>query len=177
MFLAPSPDFSEMPGGLSGRLVNIPNGAAGVFQTASMMRQLIQAYKTDLELRTTAANLVFLTPEKNDLAEVEAIFNFVRDNIRYLKDVNQVETLTTPDRTLALGYGDCDDQVVLLGALLESIGYPTRIVLSGYADPGIFEHVYLQVCVQNHWIDMDPTEQIPLGFSPPDPVAYWTEPI
>ncbi len=173
MFLAPTPE----PGALSGRLVDIPNGAAGVFTTASTMRQLINAYKTDVELRSTAANLVFLTPEKNDYAEVEAIFNFVRDNIRYLKDVHNVETLTTPDRTLQLGYGDCDDQVVLLGAMLESIGYPTRIVLTGYGDPGIFEHVYLQALVQNHWVDMDPTEQIPLGFAPPDPLAYWTEPI
>lgn len=173
MFLAPIPD----PGGLSGRLVDIPNGAAGVFTTAAAMRQLINAYKTDIEIRTTAANLVFLTPEKNDLAEVEALFNFVRDNIRYLKDVYAVETLTTPDRTLQLGYGDCDDQVVLLGSLLESIGYPTKIVLTGYGDPGIFEHVYLQTLIQNQWVDMDPTEQIPLGFAPPDPVAYWTEPV
>jgi len=173
MFLAPIPD----PGGLSGRLVDIPNGAAGVFTTAAAMRQLINAYKTDIEIRTTAGNLVFLTPEKNDLAEVEALFNFVRDNIRYLKDVHAVETLTTPDRTLQLGYGDCDDQVVLLGSLLESIGYPTKIVLTGYGDPGIFEHVYLQTLIQNQWVDMDPTEQIPLGFAPPDPVAYWTEPV
>jgi transglutaminase-like putative cysteine protease len=173
MFLAPTPE----PGALSGRLVDIPNGAAGVFTTASTMRQLINAYKTDVELRSTAANLVFLTPEKNDLAEVEALFNFVRDNIRYLKDVHAVETLTTPDRTLQLGYGDCDDQVVLLGSLLESIGYPTKIVLTGYGDPGIFEHVYLQTLIQNQWVDMDPTEQIPLGFAPPDPVAYWTEPV
>lgn len=177
MFLAPTPDFSDVPGGLSGRLLTISNGAAGVFETASAMRQLINAYKTDVEIRTTAANVVFLTPEKDDLSEVEAVFNWVRDHIRYLKDVNMVETLTTPDRTLQLGYGDCDDQVVLLASMLESIGYPTRLVITGYGDPGVYEHVYLQALVQNHWIDMDPTEQIPLGFAPPDPVAYWTEPI
>lgn len=173
MFLAP---ISE-PGGLSGRLVNIPNGSAGVFTTASTMRQLINAYKTDVEIRTTAANIVFLTPEKDDFAEVEAVYNWVRDHVRYLKDVNQVETLTTPDRTLQLRYGDCDDQVVLLGSMLESIGYPTRIVLAGYSDPGVYEHVYLQACVQNQWVDLDPTEQIPMGFAPPDPIAYWTEPV
>jgi transglutaminase-like putative cysteine protease len=176
MFLAPAIDFTNAPG-LSGRLVNMRDGAAGVFQTASMMRQLINAYKTDLEIRTTAANVVFLTPEKDDLSEIEAVFNYVRDHIRYLKDVNMVETLTTPDRTLQLGYGDCDDQVVLLASLLESIGYPTRLVIAGYADPGIYEHVYLQVCGQNQWIDLDPTEHYPMGFAPPDPVAYWTEPI
>jgi hypothetical protein len=65
----------------------------------------------------------------------------------------------------------------LLGAMLESIGYPTRIVITGYTDPSLYEHVYLQACVQNQWVDMDPTEQIPLGFAPPDPVAYWTEPV
>jgi transglutaminase-like putative cysteine protease len=176
MFLAPSIDY-HAASGLSGRVLNMRDGAAGVFQTASMMRQLINAYKTDLEIRTTAANVVFLTPEKDDLSEIEAVFNYVRDHIRYLKDVNQVETLTTPDRTLQLGYGDCDDQVVLLASLLESIGYPTRLVIAGYTDPGIYEHVYMQVCGQNQWIDLDPTEHFPMGFAPPDPIAYWTEPI
>lgn len=176
MFLAPSQNFSGASG-LSGRLLTISNGAAGVFDTAAAMRQIINAFKTDLEIRTTAANVVFLTPEKDDLAEVEAVFNWVRDHIRYLKDINQVETLTTPDRTLMFGYGDCDDQVVLLASMLESIGYPTRLVISGYYDPGIYEHVYLQALVGNQYIDLDPTEQYPMGFAPPDPVAYWTEPI
>jgi transglutaminase-like putative cysteine protease len=176
MFLAPTPDYSDVSG-LSGRLLTISNGQAGVFDTAAAMRQLINAYKTDVEIRTTAANVVFLTPEKNDLAEVEAVFNWVRDHIRYLKDVNQVETLTTPDRTLQLGYGDCDDQVVLLASMLESIGYPTRLVIAGYFDPAIFEHVYLQTQIQNQWIDLDPTEQMPMGFAPPEPLAYWVEPI
>jgi hypothetical protein len=35
----------------------------------------------------------------------------------------------------------------------------------------------MQVCGQNQWIDLDPTEHYPMGFAPPDPVAYWTEPI
>lgn len=176
MFLAPETDYSSAQG-LNGRMLTIGNGANGVFDTAAAMRQIINAYKTDLEVRTTAANVVFLTPEKDDLAEVEAIFNWVRDHIRYLKDIHLIETLTTPDKTLALGYGDCDDQVVLLASMLESIGYPTRLVIAGYYDPGIYEHVYMQVCIQNQWIDLDPTEHYPLGFAPPDPVAYWLEPI
>lgn len=176
MFMPPTPQFEGL-GELSGRLFPMSNGQAGVFETAGLMRQLINSYKTDIAIRTAAANAIFLQPEKDDYAEVEAIFNWVRDHVRYVRDVNGVETITTPDRTLELMYGDCDDQVILLGAMLESVGYPTRLVISGYSDPRIFEHVYLQVMAHNQWIDLDPTEQIPMGFAPPEPMAYWVEPV
>ena len=174
MFLAP---YISGAGQLRGTLLSMSDGVRGIYETIGAMRQLVNAYKTDLEIRQAAASAAFLTAEKDELAEVEAVFNFVRDHIRYLKDVHGVETLATPDKTLMLQYGDCDDQVTLLASMLESIGYPTRFVITGYSDPRIFEHVYMQVLVGNHWIDLDPTEPHDMGYAPPDPVVIHVEAV
>lgn len=166
MLIAPTPT-------MSGNIVEIANGTAGIYQTLAAMRRMVNACKTDFTIRQAATSTVFLTPEKDELAEIRAIFEFVRDRIRYVKDIYGVETLSTPDKTLEGMIGDCDDQTTLLAAMLEAIGYPTRFVIAGYSGSD-FEHVYLQVWVQGHWIGLDPTEQHPMGWEPPDPtvIAY-----
>jgi transglutaminase-like putative cysteine protease len=112
---------------------------------------------------------LYLVPQKFDIAECEAIFDFVRDQIRYTKDVNGVETLSTPAITLATRQGDCDDKSTLLCALFEAVGYPTRFVIASYVT-GQFEHVYVQVAVDGDWINADATENYPFGWCPPDAI-------
>jgi transglutaminase-like putative cysteine protease len=168
MFLASVAPFTA-------RVVPAYAGMAGLHQTMRAMRDMVRAARVSPIIRQAAASVAYLTPEKNEAAEVSAIFQFVRDNVRYLKDVNDVETLSTPERTLANRYGDCDDQVTLLCSLLESVGYPTRFVVAAYQSPGEFEHVYAQVHVNDEWIDCDPTEYGSLGYAPPLPVTLYFE--
>ena len=81
---------------------------------------------------------------------------------------------STLNRLTISRMGDCDDQSALLGALLESIGIPTRFVVAGYSGD-YFEHVYLQAWLDSDgWVDMDATEPHPMGWSPPDAtvIAY-----
>lgn len=170
MMLAPTPV-------LSGQIVHLANGVAGVQQTLRVMRQLVNRCKTNVKIRQAATNTIFLTPEKDEYSEAEAIFNFVRDRIRYVKDVNDIETLSTPMMTLEGRLGDCDDQTVLLASMLESVGYPTRFIVEGYTTPGEYEHVYMQALVFGQFISMDPTEQKYMGWSPPDPVSQLVEMI
>jgi hypothetical protein len=59
--------------------------------------------------------------------------------------------------------------------MLESIGYQTRFVVAGYTDSTNLEHIYVQVAVEGEWIDADPTEHEPLGYSPPNPTVIYTE--
>lgn len=171
MFAAPHPVT------LQGTIACIPSGFSGVMSTLRVMRRLVRQYKTDLSLLQTARDLVFLAPPKNEAAEVDAIFSYVRDMIRYTRDVYDVETISSPDKTLALRVGDCDDKSTLLATLLECVGYPTRFVVTGYQHPKHYEHVYVQVLIGDEWIDADATESEPLGFSPPNPVAIFIEEI
>ena len=162
---------------LYGYVIPLANGYSGVQQTLRMMRQLVNQGKTNTQIRQAATNTVFLTPEKDEYSEAEALFNYVRDSIRYVKDVNDIETLSTPMMTLEGRIGDCDDQTVLLASLLESIGYPTRFVIEGYTTPGEYEHVYMQALEFGQFISMDPTEQKYMGWSPPNPVSQAVEVI
>jgi len=160
---------------LSGSLGALAPGEAGVYQTLALMRSMVNAHRTDLGMRNAATSAIFLTPERSELHEVESVFALVRDNIRYVRDVYGVETLTAPGKTLALRLGDCDDQSVLLATLLESVGYPTRFVVAAYQDAGQLEHVYVQTFAAGRWIDLDPTERRPLGWSAPDPLTLLIE--
>ena len=84
---------------------------------------------------------------KDYLAEIKALFEWVQQHIRYTKDTFQVEVLHSAKRMLELRAGDCDDMAILLGAMLEAIGHPVRLVLSG-PNPlrqDLFTHIYLEV--------------------------------
>jgi len=166
MMLAPTPT-------LTGVVIGIPNGRAGVAATLQAMRELVNRSKVDPQIRQAAQSIIFLQPEKDYLAEAEAVFNFVRDTIRYTRDVHMVETLQTPAITLATRQGDCDDQATLLAAMLESVGIPTRFVVAGYNSHD-FEHVYLQAWCGG-WIGMDATEHEPMGWEPPQPLVIGYE--
>lgn len=156
---------------LSGRVVEIADGMAGTSETLARMRAMVRAYRSNLNIRRAAASIVFLTPEKDDISECRALFEFVRDHVRYTRDIYDVETLSTPDKTLTGLIGDCDDQTVLLASLCEAVGYLTRFVVAGYSDPQQFEHVYMQVHCFDQWVNCDPTEHEPFGWAPPDPVC------
>lgn len=168
MLLAPRP-------ALHGVSVQIRGGVAGVRQTLDHMRRLVREGRVDPTIRQAATSIIFLTPERDAQAEVGAIFGWVQDNVRYVRDVHEVETLSSPDKTLEGRIGDCDDQATLLAALLESVGYPTRFIAAGYTFPGELEHVYLQVFLDGQWVDLDPTEHRHMGWAPPDPLALLIE--
>lgn len=129
------------------------------------MKRIALVYKKRLAIRQLAANLVNDLPPKAYAAEVERLFNYVKNNIRYTRDVYEVETLQTPDKTLEFGYGDCDDMVLLLATLLLAIGHPVRFVAMGM-EPGRFSHVFLETKIGADWVALETTEPVGVGWEP-----------
>jgi len=168
MFLAP--DVS-----LNVQSVPLAYGSAGTMQTVRAMRAMIEDGKRDPRIIAAATSIIYTTPERFEVGEACAVFEFVRDHVRYVRDVAGVETLAHPVITLQRLSGDCDDQTALLGAMLEAIGYPVRMVVAAYQGPRAWEHVFLQVLADGQWIDCDPTERREMGYSPPNPVSLWIE--
>lgn len=168
MLLAPQVDLNGLRGYLA-------NGFAGVQQTLWHMRRLVREYRTDAAIRRAAMNVLFLVPDRYGEPRAAALFEWVRDHVRYIPDVLDVETLATPVKVLQSMAGDCDDQATLLATLFESVGYPTRFVVAAYQDAAVMEHVYLQVCIDGQWIDCDPTEPCAFGWSPPGALALFHE--
>jgi hypothetical protein len=87
--------------------------------------------------------------EENLLEIAEAIYVWVRDSIAYVNDPAG-EYFQPPVRTLEVGAGDCDDQSILLAAMLGSIGFEPILVI-------LPEHVYVELRVGGKQMPMDPT--------------------
>lgn len=136
-----------------------------------MMQGLVARYKGAGQVRQTALDLVAALRAKDWAAEVRAVFNFVRDHVRYVRDVRGIETLQTPLVTLELEQGDCDDKSTLLASLLEAIGHPTRFVAVGYGKPGQFSHVYVESRIGARWLPLDATMNVEAGWAPRAPVS------
>lgn len=158
------------------RLAAAPGGNAGTFHTVGLMRQLVRECRIDPAVMNMAIGIIHNVPAKDEYAEIEALFDFVLNHVRYVRDVAGLETLCDPRMTLQRLVGDCDDKSALLAALLESVGYPTRFVMAAY-DGGDFSHVYLQVYVpfRDDWMDLDPTEHRRMGWAAPGATRFWIE--
>lgn len=143
----------------------IPSGAAGVRATLYKMQKLVRGYKKTLPIRTLALNLVKHLPQKDFSGEVRALHAFVRDRIRYVKDIQNVETIHTPERILAYGQGDCDDKSILLATLLASIGHRTRFVAVGFR-PNTYQHVFVETHLKRGWVPLETTEPVDAGWQP-----------
>jgi len=116
-------------------------------------------------MRALAEQIIGDLPEKDFAGEVRALHAWVRDSIRYANDINEVETLKTPDLILSSAQGDCDDKAILLATLLESAGHPARFVAVGF-QPDDFSHVYVESRVGDRWLPLETTEQVAAGWSP-----------
>lgn len=153
-------------------LADLPLGEPGTETTLRLMRRFVHQYKKAGAVRDTALALTAGLRQKDWVGEVNALFTWVRDHIRYVRDINGVETLQTPIATMDVGSGDCDDKSTLLASLLESIGHPTRFVAAGYQRPGRYSHVYVETRLGSRWIPLDATLlDKPMGSIPRPPVA------
>lgn len=143
----------------------IPDGPEGIRATLKIMAKLVKQYRHDPQVRELALQLVQDLPPKKWAAEAARIHAFVRDRIRYVKDIVGVETVQTPPQTLRLGQGDCDDKSVLIGALLQAIGHPVLFTAVGF-QPNRYSHVLPYTKIAGKWVALEATEQWPIGREP-----------
>jgi hypothetical protein len=176
-----------LPGPDGVRRYTLPFGLGGVRRTLRLMVDVSSTFKTDLNVRTLAVCLVGgrvitlangqqvhypLCKPKDYVSELRCLHAFVRDCVRYVRDVEGVETLQTPIQTLNVLAGDCDDKAMLFNALAGSIGFPTRFCAIGVrGEP--FSHVMAQALLDSvgeyinaETIITDPP--VELGWQPPD---------
>lgn len=156
------------------KICRVPKGRRGTLVTARIIARMIREGAKDFYVRQKAIEIFrqYGVPAKDRLGEAQALFNWVRRNIRYTRDIFRVELLHTPRRMLELRAGDCDDMTMLLGAMLISTGHPVRLALTGFRPhkPHVYSHIYLEVNVKGRWIALDATMNHPMGWAPP---ALW----
>ena len=154
----------------------LPPGDAGVRKTVAIMAQLAQAGALRRDVRETAINIIRSagTAPHDTCGELEALFAFVRDQVRFTGDVAGVETLQAPHYTLSVMAGDCDDRAVLLAALARSVGISAslkfRVIAANPARPGTYSHVYVVANVRGKEFALDPTySSSRMGWQHPSP--------
>ncbi|HEY6018365.1 MAG TPA: transglutaminase-like domain-containing protein [Candidatus Paceibacterota bacterium] len=148
----------------------LPDGVAGTRETLRLMVEMARKGKRTLAVRRLAQQILVDVPQKAWIAEVRSIQAYVRDHVRYTMDIRDIETLQTPEKTIEFNQGDCDDKSILVASLLESVNHPARFIAVGQ-EPNAYEHVYVETRIANHWIPVETTEPVGLGWQP-DPNRY-----
>jgi hypothetical protein len=160
-------------------LGEIPAGRAGVKATLKIMVMVARKSKSALPVRIAAQQIVQSCPENDKHCEAASLHAFVRDAIRYVGDIRNVETVQFPEQTLELRSGDCDDKSLLLAALAESIGFSTRFCSVKTNNSPIYSHVLTQILIPREgWISAETIpidgrqEKAPLGWFPPNATCF-----
>jgi hypothetical protein len=167
-----------MPGAFTSFLGTIPDGRAGIKATLKLMVQIARKTRATLPVRIRAQQLIQGCAVNDHLCEAASLQAWVRDHIRYVRDVRDVETIQFPEQTLQLQSGDCDDMALLLAAMLESVGFATRFCAVGM-DGLDYSHVLTQVLVPGSgWMSAEVipidgrTQKAPFGWFPPNATCF-----
>lgn len=104
---------------------------------------------------------------KDHMITLRNVYDFVRDNIRYVRDPEDEEIIKTPGCTIAEGKGDCKSMTILVGSLLRDLGYSFFYRVAFY-DPEYPQqgHIYAIAVIDGKEIVVDPVyhkfnEQLP----------------
>lgn len=144
----------------------LPDGVAGVAATLGAMVAMTKQYRSNAVIHQLASNIVAGLPGKSYFDEAASVQNYVRNAIRYTMDTYDTEVVQSPLVTLSRGQGDCDDQSLLVGALLQAVGHPVRYVAFSVDNGG--GHVFTETYIGNRWYSVETTEPVPVGWWPAD---------
>lgn len=169
--------------------LKVPNGYHGIKKTIREMWRLVNNTTKDWEMISISSAIISKVKPKDYTGEANALFNWVRDNIRYTRDPHGMELIECPYLILERKAGDCDGHAILLASLAQAVGIPARFktvltdldksesekyVMIGEL-PNRYNHIYAQLYLYNpetlkyEWYSADTTEEKSyLGWDPPD---------
>lgn len=142
------------------------DGDRGTAETIARIRKLVHQGMTDQFVNRTAIQIVRAAgiQQFDFVGEIKAIYEWVKQNIRFTKDIAGVETLRTAREILLVRAGDCDDiNSILLSSLLATIGHDVRLVTisSDPSAPRVFSHIYIEVEMGGQWVPLDSARRDP----------------
>lgn len=167
------PDTYFLPGW---KAMHDPNRMAG-------LRKIVMEYGRDPRVAQWTVNVLKAAnvQPRDYKAQAAALLHAVQHQVYYVNEAG--ERLQSPEATLRLGFGDCDDLAILLASACESIRLPWRFVLSGSDKHGRpirwiegtryrkakYAHIYLIVGTPpfrpKEWQFAEPTLRgVPLGW-------------
>ena len=108
----------------------------------------------------------YQAPSRDRPAQARAIQSWVQSNLLFVPE--PFDTWMDPLRTMWVGGGDCDDHAIALGALVEAVRIPTRIVVLRRGGRGF--HVFLEAGFPDRnprqWVPIETVLPVPFGWDP-----------
>lgn len=150
-------------------LREIPGGLAGTNETVRLIAEHVQNDLRRPVVRLIASRLIQSAgvKSKDHLSEAQTLYSWISRNIRYQKDPVNIETVQSPEITLKLRYGDCDDHTGIMAAMALAVGIPARYRVIGYTEDQLV-HIFPELLIGSKWIAADTTEpQKGFGWRPP----------
>lgn len=157
-------------------LSGIPNGTGGAIATMRTMRNLVRDAIRDPKQQIRESALTILRGVKSFTDEARAIQAWVQKNIEYRRDPTDLELVQTPQVTLQLRAGDCDDQSVLTAALLQSTGHPSQFIAIGLNGSPL-SHVLVQTLIGQKWVSVETILPRPFGWMPKGVTSYYIQKV
>lgn len=141
----------------------VGHGATDAEQILSVLSDLIFEYGTDPQVRVRTTSLFDGLGNDDRQGQFAAITHFMEDNVRYVRDPLGVEYVRSPTAmfreldSFKMANGDCDDQVLLAGSMLHSVGFRVRPIGLNLFTPDYYDHVAMQVMGdRGHIVTYDP---------------------
>jgi len=126
-------------------------------------------YRRSPLVRYRAVSIARDHPGASEWEQAKLLCEWVRDNINYVSDPFGSEYIQIPDETLTNMGGDCDDQAVLLAALLMNVGFRCALV---FCERHVYVATYLpkapdtvRTYSSGEWSDHSPARDW-IGFDP-----------
>lgn len=150
-------------------------GDQAIFNTLKVMREIVLKSAQNYYIRRWAETIV--KSSRSNIDRVHAVFDFIAQHTRYLRDPHGFEFIKTPPVSLQLievgeiAQLDCDDFTVLSLSLLKSIGFNVTIKAIAIREDKKFSHVYgLVEFERGKWIPIDLTKpETGFGWEWPTP--------
>lgn len=159
----------------------IPDGRDGTLVSLSRIAEIIREHPPSVTQfsQCMIEQIEELDPSLTSAEQAAVIFNWVHDHMIYVDDetldlgagVEYTDVFKHPEVTLdeisRLGSttGDCDDYIILLGSLYQSIGWGVILVQITTIE-GV-EHVYLRVVTPDGTYAADPIVREDFGWELP----------
>jgi len=185
---------SQQIGSVTMEVHDLPSGDRSTTKTLDYMAQLIKKGKTNQDIIYTARRIAMQAPERDQVKQIEAIHDWVKQHMYYINDPDKYEAIAgangikiankegieiLADPVWMLNEikkngqvaGDCDEFTILEGSLLGAIGFPVYLQAIGTQEHGNrYGHVYLYTYTnKGQRIALDPImKSKPAGWEVPE---------
>jgi hypothetical protein len=123
---------------------------------------------SSVPLREVIHDIVQPCPAGSKPCYLVLLYQFVQQRLNYLSDPFYRELIQSPEETLRIHAGDCEDLSILLASLLINSGIPSKLVFTN-------DHAYVLACAVDPQAIQQSTEQYLLQKTAPKTLAETAE--